>query len=63
MKEITNEAPILLLDDILSELDKERQEKLFYYIKDFQTILTVTDAQEIKEKNFNMIEIENSKII
>ena len=63
LKEITNEAPILLLDDILSELDKERQEKLFYYIKDFQTILTVTDAQEIKEKNFNMIEIENSKII
>ena len=63
LKEITNEAPILLLDDILSERDKVRQEKLFYYIKDYQTILTDTDAQEIKQKNYNMIEIENSKII
>ncbi len=63
MKELTGISPVLLLDDILSELDKERQEKLFYYIKGYQTIITVTDSQEIKEKNFNMIKVENSKIV
>ena len=63
MKELKKTSPILLLDDILSELDKQRQEKLFYYIKDVQTIITVTDAQEIKEKNANIIKIENSQIV
>ncbi len=63
IKELTGEEPVLLLDDILSELDKERQEKLFYYIKGYQTIITVTDAQEINKKDINLIKVENSKIL
>ncbi len=63
IKEVTKENPILLLDDILSELDNERQEKLFNYVKDFQTIMTVTDAQSLKNKEYNLIKIENSKIV
>lgn len=63
IKECTGENPILLLDDILSELDKERQEKLFKYVKDFQTIITVTDAQTLKNTEYNLIKIENSKIV
>ena len=63
IKELTGKSPVLLLDDILSELDKKRQEKLFKYVKEVQTLITVTDAQEIKEKNINLIKIENSQII
>ncbi|MCL2061492.1 MAG: DNA replication/repair protein RecF [Firmicutes bacterium] len=41
------ECPILLLDDVLSELDLSRQEKLLRRISGFQTLLTCThlDAQ------------------
>lgn len=62
IKDFTKENPILLLDDILSELDRERQEKLFEYVKDFQTIMTVTDAQSLKNRDYKLIKIENSKI-
>lgn len=37
------EYPVLLLDDVLSELDTERQTKLLEKIKDVQTIITGTD--------------------
>ncbi len=40
----TGEYPILLLDDVLSELDQSRQEALFELIQKTQTILTTTDA-------------------
>lgn len=46
IKELTGSYPVLLLDDILSELDRERQECLFSYIKNCQTIITITDAQK-----------------
>ena len=45
MEVITNEAhdtPILLLDDVLSELDEKRQSKLIEKISKYQTILTTT---------------------
>ena len=37
------EYPVLLLDDVLSELDENRQNKLLSYISNIQTILTCTD--------------------
>ncbi|OGO84378.1 MAG: hypothetical protein A2Y24_07070 [Clostridiales bacterium GWE2_32_10] len=43
IKKQTGENPILLLDDVLSELDRERQEHLIKYIQKVQTILTTTD--------------------
>ena len=43
MKEVMGEPPILLLDDILSELDLKRQEKLLNFIRDNQTFITCTD--------------------
>lgn len=63
IKELTGMSPILLLDDILSELDKQRQKRLFNYIKDFQTILTVTDSHTVNPEAVRMIKIENSRII
>lgn len=63
IKELTGMSPVLLLDDILSELDKQRQKRLFKYVKDFQTILTVTDSHIINPNAVKMIKVENSKII
>ncbi len=39
----TGEKPILLLDDVMSELDASRREALFEAIKGIQTIITATD--------------------
>lgn len=43
--EETGEYPILLLDDIASELDSRRREFLFHKIREKQVILTCTDAE------------------
>ena len=40
------EAPILLLDDVLSELDRNRQQQLLSEIRDLQTIVTCTGMEE-----------------
>ncbi|MGI6584925.1 MAG: DNA replication/repair protein RecF [Lutisporaceae bacterium] len=45
MKEETGELPVLLLDDVFSELDKERQKYLIEFIKDMQTIITCTNVE------------------
>lgn len=63
IKELTGEAPVLLLDDILSELDKQRQKRLFNYVRDFQTILTVTDSHTVNPSKVKMIKIQNSKVV
>lgn len=53
-----NDSPILLLDDIFSELDIEKRNMLIKYIPDnIQTIITTTDL-----KNINKKIIKNSKI-
>ena len=59
-----NEYPILILDDVLSELDKKRQRKLISAVKDMQTIFTATslDRQVFKNVEVNRIIIEKGKI-
>lgn len=42
MTELTGESPVLLLDDVLSELDDSRQEKLLQCAAARQTIITAT---------------------
>ena len=47
--------PILLLDDVFSELDESRRNKLLNFTKKAQTILTTTDINEkIKAKIFKI---------
>lgn len=45
MRQTTNETPVLLLDDVLSELDKDRKHKLLTLAQKFQTILTCTEFE------------------
>ena len=58
------EYPVLLLDDIMSELDSVRRAYLVGKIKNKQVIITCTDADEVGvSENANLIHIENGKII
>lgn len=51
-KDACGTSPVLLLDDIFSELDNQKKNKLLSYIKeDIQSILTTTDLRSIKSKN------------
>ena len=48
MKEVTREYPILLLDDVMSELDNERQMKLLETISEkIQTFVTTTSLEHL----------------
>ncbi|PKM93800.1 MAG: DNA replication/repair protein RecF [Firmicutes bacterium HGW-Firmicutes-1] len=62
IKTLGEDNPILLLDDVLSELDEMRQSYLIENIKDIQTIITCTGIEDFinsKIKIENMIKIEN----
>ncbi len=49
MKEVTGEYPVLLLDDVLSELDDERQTHLLKVFQNkVQTFLTTTSLEGVK---------------
>lgn len=54
VKILSKDTPILLLDDVLSELDSNRQNYLLESIKDVQTIITCTGLDELVNKNFNI---------
>lgn len=51
---MTNEKPILLLDDVLSELDCNRQNYLLNSIKDIQTLITCTGLDEFVNNRFHI---------
>lgn len=61
IKEETGEYPVMLLDDILSELDKKRREFLISKIKGKQIIITCTDIENYFNDNVNIIEIKDGK--
>ena len=63
-KERFNEYPILLLDDVLSELDKKRQKRLIEATKNIQTIFTATgvDYSVFKGMTYQKATIENGKV-
>lgn len=47
IKEITGEFPVLLLDDVLSELDFNRKRYVLTSIKSIQTIITCTGIEDL----------------
>ena len=56
----TGEKPVLLLDDILSELDHEHRRIIFDLLDHQQTIITTTDKHLLPKlsRETNMIELE-----
>lgn len=65
VREKTGESPILLLDDVLSELDSNRQKYLLDSIKDTQTIITCTGLDDFVKHRFkvnNVYKVVNGKV-
>lgn len=54
VKKITNDTPVLLLDDVLSELDSSRQQLLLSVMGDIQTIITCTGLEEFVNNWFEI---------
>ena len=66
-KEKFNKKPIILLDDIFSELDSEKKENIIKYINsDMQVFITSTDLNNIDEKitkNADIFYVNDGKVI
>ena len=63
-RQLTGEAPVLILDDVMSELDLPRRKKLVGRIGGLQTILTCTHAERVLYgKETNKIRIQGGKIV
>ncbi len=65
IREETGQQPILLLDDVLSELDESRQNYLMESIRGMQTILTCTGIEDAIKKYISdgfVFQVENGTI-
>ncbi len=57
VEEIAGNMPLLLLDDVLSELDRIRQTKLLNSINNIQTLITCTGLDDFVENRFHIDKI------
>lgn len=57
VKSLINDMPVLLLDDVLSELDSDRQNHLLKSLDNIQTIITCTGLDEFIENRFDINKI------
>ena len=65
VKKVTKDTPLLLLDDVLSELDSNRQNYLLNSIGDIQTIITCTGLEEFVNNRFEInkvFEVSNAVV-
>lgn len=65
IEEKTEKSPILLLDDVMSELDIKRQSFLYELIQKRQTVITSTEKMKLEEKknkNISYIHVEEGKV-
>ena len=66
IEEVKGEKPVLLLDDVMSELDLKRQEYLLRGLSNVQTIITTTDEIpyiSLEGRNVKKFFIENGRAI
>ena len=66
VKKTIKDTPVLLLDDVLSELDSNRQNYLLNNIRDIQTIITCTGLDEFINNRFEInkiFQISNGTIV
>ena len=65
VKSVTGDTPILLLDDVLSELDSNRQNYLLGSIDKVQTVITCTGLDEFINNRFSInrvFRVSNGKV-
>ncbi len=61
----TGEYPILLLDDVMSELDQKRQQFLIKSLRDIQTFVTTTELNSLETMEFSdksIFYVENANV-
>lgn len=64
IKEISGEYPICLLDDVMSELDENRQNYILNHIRNWQSFITCCDTSNIKNlKEGKIIKIKNGEVV
>ena len=66
IRQNSHDTPVLLLDDVLSELDRERQRLLLERISNIQTLITCTDVGDFTENQFQidkMYHVKEGRII
>ena len=65
--DICSEYPVLLLDDLFSELDVDKRNKVISYLnRDIQTIVTTTDIDNINDEIINeayVFKINNGEVM
>ena len=54
VKKIIHDSPVLLLDDVMSELDSSRQNQLLNSLDGIQTIVTCTGLDEFVNHRFSI---------
>lgn len=57
VKRMVGDLPVLLLDDVLSELDRNRQHYLLDSIQDIQTIITCTGLEEFIQERIKVNQV------
>jgi len=62
-EKLTGEKPILILDDVMSELDRKRRARLMQACKGGQTIITTTETADLYMEESNVIKVQNGKVI
>ena len=63
LKEEKEEMPVLLLDDIMSELDSTRINYLLKYIENYQSIITTTDESFVENvDNIQILKVLNGRL-
>ncbi len=61
--EITGDEPVMLLDDVLSELDEERQAYFLSRIEERQCIITTCDSSAFGRVNGKIVEVKAGEIV
>ena len=63
LSEIHGEKPVLLLDDVLSELDSKRQSYLLNKIDDYQVFITCCDPEPLRSlKSGKTVCVKNGEL-
>jgi len=57
LEQTRNQKPLLLLDDVFSELDGARRRAITEFLKDYQTFITTTDADVVTRHFINKCNI------
>jgi len=65
IEQIRQQSPLLLLDDVFSELDAGRRQSLTAYLNNYQTFLTTTDADILASDllaESNVIKLKDNRL-